>query len=980
VTDKHRKKRSKKPATKKPIEAVAAPEPAKPEAETSPAAKRSEPARPERAVVKPVKPRTKTPVRIIAGAAAAWFGLTTTFLLMAYEEQIHRGPLWGLMALLVGIGGVFALMGSHGESDVVSVRRTAIFDLPGEPLPLAPLITVPLALLILLAGAAIGGVDALPMTIALALAPLFLSAIKRPALLVFVVASYLFLPTLGAYGLWDPWETHYGEVAREILARDDWISLWWAQEDFFWSKPILIFWVESLSMGMLGTDFHADANPANPEWAIRLPHFLLTMGAVLSVYALVQRVVSKRAGAVAAIVLATTPHFFFLAHQAITDMPFVATMTIAMSMLGHAITADPEREVTRYKLGPVVLSARHLVAGVFLAIVVPQVLYLLSRNVTLMDGFFDGLAGRGSIAAPFGWHYDLILSGSAGNHGVEGNSDVTNVVPYLNGIFAQPMAQGLFWLLGGAGVFFFILREKTARGLYMIAFYIFCGLAFMAKGIPGFALPGLVALLFLFAARRWDLLLDGHLRAGLGVFIIIVVGVPWYVAMYVRHGPPFTERLLVHDHINRLTSGVHGDTGSIEYFVEQMGYGLFPWIAIGPLALAGWAELRKRPSSDDGSAARRRQIIILVTLWLAAAFTLFSAMTTKFHHYIFPSVPAAAILVGLALDRLLGPETKEETTLGRVLSIVATVLAVLAPVPAILGVAGAWGNVRGIIPERVMDTPEETDWVLTHGWSPFFCGVLISLGIIMLAASAALFHQQHSRVKPALAPLGWRPAAITTGVLAAPVIVAIVGRDLSWVTDARPQGYERLIHLFVYNYGRPWPSHFDYRPILTGFAIVAGLVVLLAAVPVIRAAAARAFLGVALAFTLWALDVYIIDLSPHWGQRELVKRYYEDRRSNAEPLVAWQMNWKGENFYSGNHVQVFVQLDNRALTEWLARQPEGSRVFFMLEHGRLANLRNIVRGAEIENLTTERENNKFILVRATLGPRPAAARPRATLQ
>jgi hypothetical protein len=36
----------------------------------------------------------------------------------------------------------------------------------------------------------------------------------------------------------------YGEVAREILSRDDWISLWWAQEDWFWSKPIFIFWIE----------------------------------------------------------------------------------------------------------------------------------------------------------------------------------------------------------------------------------------------------------------------------------------------------------------------------------------------------------------------------------------------------------------------------------------------------------------------------------------------------------------------------------------------------------------------------------------------------------------------------------------------------------------------------------------------------------------------------------------------------------------
>ena len=31
-------------------------------------------------------------------------------------------------------------------------------------------------------------------------------------------------PLLGSHSLSDPWETHYGEVSREILARNDWIS------------------------------------------------------------------------------------------------------------------------------------------------------------------------------------------------------------------------------------------------------------------------------------------------------------------------------------------------------------------------------------------------------------------------------------------------------------------------------------------------------------------------------------------------------------------------------------------------------------------------------------------------------------------------------------------------------------------------------------------------------------------------------------
>ena len=65
---------------------------------------------------------------------------------------------------------------------------------------------------------------------------------KRHGFWVVVGSGALYFPFMGSFALWDPWETHYGEVAREMLARDDWISLWWAQDGWFWSKPVLDMW------------------------------------------------------------------------------------------------------------------------------------------------------------------------------------------------------------------------------------------------------------------------------------------------------------------------------------------------------------------------------------------------------------------------------------------------------------------------------------------------------------------------------------------------------------------------------------------------------------------------------------------------------------------------------------------------------------------------------------------------------------------
>ena len=79
---------------------------------------------------------------------------------------------------------------------------------------------------------------------------------RQMALLVIVGGLLLYLPFAGSYGLWDPWETHYAEVARQMTHRGDFISLWWPgsprDPEVFWSKPVLSFWLMSLAMRVAG--------------------------------------------------------------------------------------------------------------------------------------------------------------------------------------------------------------------------------------------------------------------------------------------------------------------------------------------------------------------------------------------------------------------------------------------------------------------------------------------------------------------------------------------------------------------------------------------------------------------------------------------------------------------------------------------------------------------------------------------------------
>jgi len=843
---------------------------------------------------------------------------------MANRDPFFLGPLWGtLIALVASVAWVVWFVPTSSV-DPVSWRNTTLGKQPGERVSLVT--AAALAAAVVAIGSWLGGYEGMPVTICIALLCLVPPALRRPGLLALVIVSALYLPLLGTYGLWDPWETHYGEVAREILARNDWISLWWAQSNWFWSKPIFLFWAEAWSMGVAGIDFMPDANPAHPEWAIRMPTFVMTIAALGVVYETIRRQFGPRAGALAVMVTATMPQFFFISRQAITDLPLVAAITIAACCLLMAVQEDPEREATLFRIGPVELSLQHVILFLVVLAVLPQAAYLISRNVSWIDGWH------------LVTHSDHFLYGSAGNLDVPGNPDLRDQLPRVRGFGGQPFIQGILWLCALYAIAFFLRKERRQRPLLMYAFYFSCAIAFMAKGLLGLAVPGLIALLFLASSRRWALLGDGQLRITSGALVVVAVSIPWYLAMYVRHGSSFTNRLLIHDHINRLAAGVHGDKGTIEYFLTQIGYATFPWVALIPAALIMFLWYRTQPRSTND---RRSDTLLFLGLWLLSSFVLFSAMMTKFHHYILPAIIPAGILIGIAMAEWWGPKRP-----------LTTVLAGTAAVLFVAGFAFLAGDPRGIIPAGAM---EIDDWILQQS-NPARAYACLGAGLLMIV----LARRDLAKAETHVPSSRWSIAMGVASIVGA-CVVAFVGRDLSWATTARPQGNERLIHLFVYNYGRLWPEHLDYRAVLTGFAIATTLFAAALGFQAWQRVAGRGLMGLAIAFCAWGLNVYTVDLADHWSIQKLAERYYEDRQSADEPLVAWQMNWKGENFYTGNRIHVFAELDNKRMKKWLEAN-RGRRAYFVLEHKRYPNFKKLVPDRPIRELSTKRDCNKLLLV------------------
>jgi 4-amino-4-deoxy-L-arabinose transferase-like glycosyltransferase len=823
-------------------------------------------------------------LNLVRGFVATALGGLIAFGVMASPRHIAFGVPIGAIGIVLAVFGVLDLLGSFDDSDERVAKSTRL----GALLPSLAVFGGGAGATLALLGLAVAGY--LPVAAsAVAIPAAFLATLlgayrvaerlgvfsdgrplhKRHGFWLVAVTTVLYLPMLGSHSLTDPWETHYGEVAREILSRNDWISLWWAQDGWFWSKPVLDFWIQAIAMAVLGVRYApgqmlaaaAEGRTPWPEWAVRMPIFLFTLVAVYLLYKAVARAFGRRAGLLGGLVLVTMPQWFLVTHQTMTDMPFVATMSATMALFLLGVHEDPHRKVRVYELVlgrlKLRLSAYHLVMGAILACALPQILYLFSRNVDLS---LAPLALR--------LHADSFLSGSPGNCGLPGNHACGQALPSLRGL--TPAIQGLLWLQTLAIFLYVNWGERRAQRLLFLGAWLFAALSTMAKGPAGFGLPILCALAYVATTRRWREL--SRMEIASGALILLAVAMPWFVAMFARHGQPFTDRLLFHDMFKRAFTHVHdtneGDDVSFRFYVWQLGYAMFPWTALAPAGLVWW--LRRK---DDGDA--RGDASVFLAMWFVFAFTLFSLMLTKFHHYILPALPPAAMLIGVLLSDMMEPRARS------------------------------------------------------------FRAHYESLLLGGAAVSGAL-------------------------------LVAIVGRDLIVGKDGLPS-QARLLHLFTYNYRRAFPPSLDFRSALTFFTIAAAVLVLALAVARIRRIAVVALVALGGLFAAWGIDVYFVKTSPHWGQRETVLAYQRIKRQIPGPIVAYQMNWKGENFYMGNAIPAFVSSGKKFQDYMLGEKKKGIKTFyFMTEHGRATSLSNELGSpSSFEKLTTPELNNKFVLVRAT---------------
>ncbi|MGM0597437.1 MAG: ArnT family glycosyltransferase [Myxococcota bacterium] len=431
------------------------------------------------------------------------------------------------------------------------------------------------------------------------------------SLIVFGGGLCVYLPKLGSYGLFDPWETHYSEVSRSMIQQDDYISTFWQDKGFF-SKPVLTFWLQATGMRIAGLN-QDNSSPgemalsSKPEWATRIPVVLLAIFAIMAVFIFAASYYSISAGFFSAAVLALTPHFALIARQTITDMPFFALMTIAMVFFIAAMQGEDKKPPHLFNLKVKSLRIRinlaHLAAFWLLLLALSQY-FLFSSNLSASFTFFNKR---------------ITFSG------------YLVFLPYL--------------ILIGDILLGYITGKTSYRKIMTNIGFSFIALGILAKGFGALFIPGTIFFIYFLLEGEWEKIERFDLLRG--IFIIVAISFPWHHAMIIRHGGAFYQEYFVHHHFKRAAVGVHGERGVFTYYLKQLAFGLLPFLPIIPGIILDFFG-----KNSQAKVKNRKSQFHLLLIWLLVSFFLFSFMLTKFHHYILPFAAPFSILAGIYLAKL----------------------------------------------------------------------------------------------------------------------------------------------------------------------------------------------------------------------------------------------------------------------------------------------------------------------------------------
>jgi 4-amino-4-deoxy-L-arabinose transferase-like glycosyltransferase len=189
-----------------------------------------------------------------------------------------------------------------------------------------------------------------------------------------------------------------------------------------------------------------------------------------------------------------------------------------------------------------------------------------------------------------------------------------------------------------ARAYLFSRDDKIARPGWALLTVFWTALAagILVKGLVIVMIVGLTAATLSIIDRsvRWL----QALRPLYGVVWLVVLALPWFIAIYARTGNAFLLDSVVHDTLGKIANSQESHGGPPGYYVVLFFATFFPaCLLAGAAAPAVWAKRRKVPMR-------------FLLAWLVPSWLVFELSVTKLPHYVMPLYPAIAILTAGAVQ------------------------------------------------------------------------------------------------------------------------------------------------------------------------------------------------------------------------------------------------------------------------------------------------------------------------------------------
>jgi len=194
---------------------------------------------------------------------------------------------------------------------------------------------------------------------------------------------------------------------------------------------------------------------------------------------------------------------------------------------------------------------------------------------------------------------------------------------------------------------FILMAEGLTRRRMLL--YVAIALAVLTKGPIGLILPGLVALIWIVAEKRWALLTEMKLVPG--AIVVLVLAGSWYVAASYEGGAGFFRKQIFSENLLRFAGGSdfhEGHRHGFYYMELALLAGFMPWTVLLPIV---GVQAARAPREFD---SRLKYMLI----WAAAVLVFFNLPQSKRGVYLLCMYPALATLLALYLrDAIVRPDT-----------------------------------------------------------------------------------------------------------------------------------------------------------------------------------------------------------------------------------------------------------------------------------------------------------------------------------